>query len=303
VKETWLAASMFPGATVQAWTGWNVQCRQDQLKDLISTNVDMLESLLRDVAATRKPGTVVGHLGSKSDATRSDPYDEIQLVIEMKQEGLDSNDFRPTADLPPIVRAELRDFVVAIAARYQSNGFHNFQHASHVAHISNLLVQSMKGGEGEKQKDESDIAFDPLARFAIVLSALAHDVGHTGVPNCRLAEENPDLALKYGNKSIAEQNAIDISWYILMADCFHNLRHSLFQQSAEERERLRQLLVNCVMATDIFDHDLRALRQSRSEKVHAEGASLGTGDEEKHCKAKIAMEHIVQASDSAHTMH
>jgi hypothetical protein len=84
---------MFPRATVEAWTGWNVQCCHDHLKDLISTNVVMLESLLRDVATTRKTGPVVGHLGSESDATRNNPYDEIQLVIKMKEESLDSNDF------------------------------------------------------------------------------------------------------------------------------------------------------------------------------------------------------------------
>jgi hypothetical protein len=96
-----------------------------------------------------------------------------------------------------------------------------------------------------------------------VLSALVHDVGHAGVPNGRPAEERPGFADKYRNKSIAEQNSIDTAWDILMADCFKNLQHCMFE-STEERH----------MATDIFDEDLRPLRQSRWEKVFFEDGSL-----------------------------
>ncbi|KAL3937726.1 MAG: hypothetical protein SGBAC_007220 [Bacillariaceae sp.] len=193
----------------------------------------------------------------------------------------------------------MRDFVVTIAAGYENNRFHNFLHASQVAHLANLLVKGIHSPEGSK--DASDIADDPLARFAVVMSALVHDVGHTGVPNGQLAQEQPELANKYQNKSIAEQNSIDTAWEILMSSRFKNLQHSIFE-SIEERERFRQLLVNCVMATDIFDQDLRALRKSRWEKAFSDDGSLSSGAEGGHYKATIVIEHIMQASDVAHTM-
>eukprot|EP00980_Cylindrotheca_fusiformis_P012781 scaffold3128_cov90-Cylindrotheca_fusiformis.AAC.2 len=59
-----------------------------------------------------------------------------------------------------------------------------------------------------------------------------------------------------------------------------------------KRQRLRQLLVNSVMATDIFDEDLRVLRQLRWEQA---ASSV-------NCKATLVMEHVLQTSDVGHTM-
>jgi hypothetical protein len=293
--KEWSAASMLPGAKVE-----NSLCgvqSGDPIDKLISANVDILERLLKDVAASHKMERALGHL--EQGETTGNPYDDIQLVIEMKRGGPRASAFEPTPDLLPDVRSELRGFVVTIAAGYENNEFRNFLHASHVAHLANLLLNGIHATGGSK--DASGIAHDPLARFAIVLSALVHDVGHAGVPNGRLAEERSGLADKYRNKSIAEQNSINTAWDILMADCFKNLQHCMFE-STEERHRLRQLLVNCVMATDIFDEDLRALRPSRWEKIFPEDASSSSDEEEGNCKATIVIEHIMQASDVAHTM-
>jgi class 3 adenylate cyclase len=290
-----VAASLLPSATVEDYRGESLSL--DKIGALIATNVDMLESLLKDVAASHTKDREFGDLEEVTSKRVSNPVDEIQMVIEMKKKN--GQAFQPTSDLPTAVRAELRDFVITIAAGYQNNEFHNFQHASHVAHLSHLLVKGINGVDGNK--DGTGIACDPLARFAIVLSALVHDVGHTGVPNGQLAKEHPDLALKYANKSIAEQNSIDVAWDILTADCFQNLQYCIFEDG-NERERLRQLLINCVMATDIFDTDLRAIRQSRWDKCYSDSAKLSCEVEKAHVTATIVIEHIMQASDVAHTM-
>jgi hypothetical protein len=53
---------------------------------------------------------------------------------------------------------------------------------------------------------------DPLIHFAIVLSALIHDVDHPGVPNSTLVQENQNWQqFKAKNKSVAEQNSIDLA--------------------------------------------------------------------------------------------
>jgi len=78
------------------------------------------------------------------------------------------------------------------------------------------------------------------------------DVDHQGVSNMQLGTENPAMAEKYHNKSLAEQNSLDLAWGILMEDRFANLRSFLFV-SEEELLRFRQLIVNVVLATDIFD--------------------------------------------------
>lgn len=49
------------------------------------------------------------------------------------------------------------------------------------------------------------ITSDPLTQFAVVLSALIHDIDHRGVPNNILTKEEPEMAARYKHKSVAEQ--------------------------------------------------------------------------------------------------
>ena len=69
----------------------------------------------------------------------------------------------------------------------------------------------------------------------------------------------------------------------------------------EELQRFRQLVVNSVMATDVMDKDLKALRNARWERAFA---AVGEQNERDNvnCKATIVIEHLIQASDVAHTM-
>ena len=62
----------------------------------------------------------------------------------------------------------------------------------------------------------TNIVSDPLAQFAIVFSALIHDVDHTGVPNGQLIKEEAHVATVYNNKSVAEQNSLDLAFELLM---------------------------------------------------------------------------------------
>ena len=163
------------------------------------------------------------------------------------------------------------------------------------------------------ESDEADLAerchdhtygitSDPLTQFAVVLSALIHDVDHRGVPNFVLIKEDPALAGCYNNKSVAEQNSVDLAWNTLMDPSFENLRRTIYSDDAELR-RFRQLIVNSVMATDIFDKDLSTRRKERWNKAFSETASNDDSDMEAiHRKATIVIEHLIQASDVAHTM-
>ena len=80
---------------------------------------------------------------------------------------------------------------------------------------------------------------------SILCSALIHDVDHTGVPNATLVEEGADIAKLYKNKSVAEQNSVDIAWDLLMDQNFKDLRDCIYKTETE-RIRFRQLVVNTV---------------------------------------------------------
>ncbi len=194
----------------------------------------------------------------------------------------------------------------------------------------------------------SGITSDPLTHFAVVFSALIHDADHKGVSNPQLSKENPVLGEKYKFQSVAEQNSVDLSWDLLMQPKFCDLQKCIFS-TQEEFVRFRQLVVNTVLATDIFDPELKALRNMRWDRAfHADDfnrdfESSSLGDHSTACetevdvvdrdvsesgdttisskksdssstktryqqllstnrKATIVIEHLIQASDVAHTM-
>lgn len=116
-------------------------------------------------------------------------------------------------------------------------------------------------------------------------------------------KEETEVADFYNNVSVAEQNSIDLAWELLMSDRFKALRRAIAQTEAEV-ERFRQLVVNVVLATDIVDKDLKALRNERWDRAFSTDVAPGSSSskEEIDRKATIVIEHLIQASDVAHTM-
>ena len=203
---------------------------------------------------------------------------------------------------------------------YRSNPFHNFEHASHVTMSVNKLLQRVVAPEvrvrrrsltcrndGKTEQMASHlhnythgITSDPLTQFAVVFSALIHDVDHWGVSNAQLVKEGVPIAEKYHNKTVAEQNSVDLSFNLLMnEDDYPDLRECIFP-TKYEYERFRQVVVNNVMATDIFDPELQELSKKRWEKAFSERTESDTDYDNR--KATVVIEHIMQASDVSHSM-
>ena len=148
---------------------------------------------------------------------------------------------------------------------------------------------------------------DPLMQFSIVFACLIHDVDHTGLPNARLVAENDLKASIYRNQSVAEQSSVDVAWSVLMEQEFADLRACIY---ADKRElcRFRSLVVNAVLATDIADKAMSALRKNRWN------VAFSTPEQEQplvkdvvartdgYRKATIVFEHIIQAADVSHCM-
>lgn len=87
---------------------------------------------------------------------------------------------------------------------------------------------------------------------------------------------------------------------------FSDLRNAICGDS-HDLIRFRQLVINSIMATDIADKKLKELRNARWEKAFSthQGdrfAHSSNAHEAVNCKATIVIEHLIQASDIAHTM-
>ena len=287
---------------------------------LIDWNVDVLLRLLKAIVAHRQArGDSKTEIIPEEDFAR----DPGATVLDEVEERISLPEFDPAVAkkmlppeqivLEPAAESQLYEYVAALAAMYRDNPFHNFEHASHVTmSVSKLMsrivapsdidFQDAAAKNAELHDHTYGITSDPLTQFSCVLSALIHDVDHTGVPNTQLVKENSRIATYYRGRSVAEQNSVDVAWDLLFDDCYEDLRRTIYTTN-EELQRFRKLVVNSVMATDIMDKDLKALRNARWEKAFSESARV---DDDPHAavnrKATIVIEHLIQASDVAHTM-
>lgn len=307
-----------------------------KLQRLVRWNADVLNRLLKQIVARRTAAKaqmglhgmqhkimkqMASHSPDNGGVTVRTVIDEVKEVIALPK--FDAKAARNQQDprsiqLDKDVTEQLHNYVAVIASLYRTEvPFHNFEHASHVTmSVVKMLSRVVSPDEvlSAQQQDENSmqrnlhdhtygITSDPLTQFAVVLSALIHDVDHTGVPNATLVKEGNHLAQVYDNKSVAEQNSVDIALDLLMDASFDQLRATIYA-SDDESKRFRQLVVNTVMATDIVDKDLKTLRNARWEKAFQHKVLHDADDiqEDVNRKATIVIEHLIQASDVAHTM-
>merc|ERR1711935_1175854 len=221
--------------------------------------------------------------------------------------------------LDPVVATQLQFFVSAISKLYRDDvPFHNFGHVSHVVMGAFKLMKRIiipdtidykqmdEGVAQEIHENTYGISSDPLLHFAVVFSALIHDVGHCGLTNTELVKLGSESSIQYRGKSVAEQNSVDLAWQVLMEDQFKDLRASIYGK-VDDLVRFRHLVINAVMATDIADKELKYYREKRWDHAFAEKENDGTtschgqsvfSDQ----KATIVYEYIIQAADVCHTM-
>jgi len=285
-------------------------------------NADVLEKSLIKVVSRRSE--LIGRHREKpvvpERSSMTMPIDELVETVELPKFIRNRKASKPVK-LSDLVRQQLREFVARIASNYRDVPFHNLEHASHVTMSANKLVnrivlpqnvdynETKKNDRIRKEKVAQKvhnltfgISSDPLAQFAIIFSALIHDVDHTGLTNAQLVKEKTDVAVLYKGQSVAEQNSVTLAWSILMEPQFKQFREAIFS-TEEEKKRFRELIVSIIMATDIIDKNLQSLRKKRWETAFSDSPNGGIDPRDiMNRKATIVLEHIIQASDIAHTM-
>ena len=288
----------------------------DKYNRLVAWNCDILSKLLTQIVARRESRRTdpddIGEMKKIEEKYRSNRYvlSEVQEIVRLPKYEANAQRIDPSSvHLSEDVLGQLKDYVQTLASMYRDNPFHNFEHASHVTMsvmklLSRIVAPDLTSAPKDTEEALHDhtygITSDPMTQFAVALSALIHDADHPGVPNSQLIKEQTTLAAVYRNKSIAEQNSVDLAWDLLMDDAYGDLRRTIYATTSEFT-RFRQLVVNIVLATDIMDKDLAALRKGRWNKAFSDEVSDSSEDDVNR-KATIVMEHLIQASDVAHTM-
>ncbi|KAG7374673.1 adenylate/guanylate cyclase with GAF and PAS/PAC sensor domain [Nitzschia inconspicua] len=293
----------------------------DETLRLVEWNLNIMKSALVKVVANRELQKVkVASLQHMLDLEQEflaggTSLNEVKEIVSLPKYAKVSPHQLTKVELDAKITEQLREYIFNLAALYNENPFHNFQHATHVTmSVVKLLSRIVAPDNVATNNDLSNpslgedlhdytfgITSDPLTQFAVLLSALIHDVDHPGVPNAQLVKERDPLTAMY-SCSTAELNSLDLAWTLLMDGRFQDLRRAIYSTEAE-LFRFRQLLVNIVLATDIMDKDLALLRKERWSKAFANEAVLESSlDENVNRKATIVLEHLIQASDVAHTM-
>lgn len=141
-----------------------------------------------------------------------------------------------------------------------------------------------------------------------LLSFIAFSLDHPGVTNMQLVKENKRMAKIFQGRCIAEQNSFQCAWDLLMDPSFDYLRQAIYT-TKEEFHHFRDLAINAVLATDLFDKELNDDRQRRWQLAFPEDeyntievAPKASEKDISDRRATVVLEYIVQASDVAHTM-
>ena len=120
-----------------------------------------------------------------------------------------------------------------------------------------------------------------------------------------MIKEEDKLAVTYNKKCISQQNSFNYAWGLLMEQRFENFRNVIFSDISE-RTRFRQLVVNCMIATDFADPDLIVNSKERWDLAFSDTneQEFDIVSETDSCnrKATMLIEHIVRISHVGYTM-
>ncbi|CAG9461563.1 unnamed protein product [Pedinophyceae sp. YPF-701] len=123
----------------------------------------------------------------------------------------------------------------------EHNAYHNIGHAVDVAHTTHLLLA----------KAQPRLQARPLEKFAVLLAAVAHDVGHPGVNNAFLVATRHPLATRYNGRSVLENHHASTLFEAMElepeADIFVDLQKS-------DARSMRSLIIDCILLTDMASH-------------------------------------------------
>ena len=136
----------------------------------------------------------------------------------------------------------LRNFLTAVERGYNRlNFYHNSIHAADVTASTVFLIQKGLSRCGN---------LIDLDAFALIVSAICHDIGHPGVNNAFLVATSDELALKYNDQSCLENMHTNKAFTIINSEnC--NITKNL---SKADFQRFRKNMVSAILATDLQMH-------------------------------------------------
>ena len=132
-------------------------------------------------------------------------------------------------------------FIKEIMRLYRnSNPYHNVYHGFSVLSFSYAFIV----------KTQLKSKFPPLDLFALMVSALCHDVDHPGNTNAFQIATESQLARTHNDQSVLENHHCNVTFAAMYKkDC-----NFMTDFSNEDRKRLRKIVIQSILATDMSHH-------------------------------------------------
>jgi hypothetical protein len=154
----------------------------------------------------------------------------------------------------------LASFINKVREGYLSKpSYHNWHHGCDVMHGVFMMLRLTEAREYLSKAEE----------FALFIAALAHDIGHLGVPNSFLVKTGHSLARMYNDTSPLENMHASVLSGILR-DPSTNITMNL---SEIQRDDCRRQILKCILSTDMVNHKEHVSDLAVFEEVH--GDSIG----------------------------
>lgn len=158
---------------------------------------------------------------------------------------------------------QLKKYVKVILSRYQKVPYHNMEHCYHVTiSVNKLMDMILQLVPGADRAPTFGFRDDPLMHFALLFSALIHDVEHHGISNRQLANEDDLLAIQYNDTSISEHRSLYIAFSELLKPEYQLMRKALFPE-VDDYRRFRSAVINVVLTTDIASPERSQISKSK----------------------------------------
>ncbi|CAD8126773.1 unnamed protein product [Paramecium sonneborni] len=131
------------------------------------------------------------------------------------------------------------DFALKLDMQYHNNFYHNSLHALDVANSTAFFL-----------KNGLDDQLDEFEYACLIISALAHDLGHPGLNNGFMTSNRCKLALLYNDSSVLENYHSFLLFQILQQEQFNLIQNV----GLAEQKGFRKYCLNLILDTDLTRH-------------------------------------------------
>jgi len=186
----------------------------------------------------------------------------------------------------------LATWIKNIAVQYNSNPYHNWQHAFDILQFTYYMLHE---GGAESFFNHQDI-------LATMIAHIGHDVAHTGTNNAFLVKSGHPLAIEYNDQSPLENMHAS---FVFKTFAMENSR-VLQNLSDHDYENVRSKIVVSILATDMSKHlefvDRFTARVSKQEDDPFHTETKDNRERQKQSKAdrRMLLQAFIHMADLGH---